>query len=107
MHPYDTSKRGGNAPRGLRIKRARDDFVSRLFNPSQASLLLRDEDDRSPNLPSATLEECNDNNCNYLSSNHHNFLNRLKNLGSTLIYLCGNSYVQLRGLTPLHLRGNS
>ena len=72
---YDTSKKGGNALRGLRIKRA-----SRLFNPPQASLLLRDEDDRSPNLPSATSEECNDNDCNYLSSNHHNFLNRLKNL---------------------------
>jgi len=39
------------------VKRARDDFVSRLFNPPQASLLLRDEDDRSPNLPSATSEE--------------------------------------------------
>jgi hypothetical protein len=72
-------KRGGNAPRGLPIKRARDDFVSKLFNPPQAILLLRDEDDRSPNLPSATSEECNDNDCNYLSSNHHIFLNRLKN----------------------------
>jgi len=41
-------KRGGNAPWGLRIKRARDDFVSRLFKPPQASLLLRDEDDPSP-----------------------------------------------------------
>jgi len=63
--------RGENAPWGLRIKRARDDFVSRLFNPPQASLLLRDKDDCSPNLPSATSEECNDNDCNYLSSNHH------------------------------------
>jgi len=46
---YDTSKKGGNALRGLRIKRA-----SRLFNPPQVSLLLRDEDDRCPNLPGAT-----------------------------------------------------
>jgi len=45
---YDTSKKGGNAPRGLRIIRA-----SRLFNPPQASLLLRGEDDRCPNLPGA------------------------------------------------------
>ncbi len=72
-------RRGENAPRGLQIKRARDDFVCRLFNPPQASLLLRDKDDRSPNLPSAISEECNDNNCIYLSSNHHIFLNRLKN----------------------------
>jgi hypothetical protein len=46
---YDTSKKGENAPRGLRIKRA-----SRLFNPPQASLLLRDKDDRCSNLPSAS-----------------------------------------------------
>jgi len=74
-------KRGGNAPQGLRINRARDDFVSRLFNPPQASLLLRDEDDRSPNLPSATSEESNDNDCNYLSSNHH-FFEVVKELSS-------------------------
>ncbi len=37
---YDTSKKGENAPLGLRIKRA-----NRWFNPPQASLLLRDEDD--------------------------------------------------------------
>jgi len=75
---YVTSIKGGNAPQGLQIKRARDDVW--LFNPPQASLLLRDEDDRCPNLPSATSEECNDNDCNYFSSNHHNFMNRLKNL---------------------------
>ncbi len=74
---YDTSKKGENALRGLRIKRARYDFVSRLFNPPQVSFLLRDKDDHSPNLPSATSEECNDNDCIYLSSNHHIFLNRL------------------------------
>ena len=53
---YDTSIKGGNALRGLRVKRARDDIW--LFNPPQASLLLRDEDDCCPNLPSATSEEC-------------------------------------------------
>jgi len=42
----DSSKKRGNAPWGLRIKRARDDYVSRLFNPPQASLLSRDKDDR-------------------------------------------------------------
>jgi len=72
-------KKGGNAPQGLRIKRARGDYVGYLIL-RKATLLLRDEDDRSPNLPSATSEECNDNDCNYLLSNHHNFLNRLKNL---------------------------
>jgi len=28
---YDTSKKGGNDPRGLRIKRARDDYVGYLI----------------------------------------------------------------------------
>jgi len=46
---YDTSKKGENAPLGLRIKRA-----NRWFNPPQASLLLRDEDDRCPNLAGAS-----------------------------------------------------
>ena len=31
MVRYDPSKKGGNAPRGLRIKRARDDYVSYLI----------------------------------------------------------------------------
>jgi len=31
MVQYDTSKKGGNAPQGLRIKRARDDYVGYLI----------------------------------------------------------------------------
>ena len=34
--------------------------LCRLFNPPQASLLLMVEEDHSPNLLSATSEECND-----------------------------------------------
>jgi len=50
---YDTSKKGGNASRGLRIKREKK-CLCRLFNPPQASLLLRNEDDRCRNLPGAS-----------------------------------------------------
>ena len=31
MVRYDQSKKGGNAPRGLQIKRARDDYVGYLI----------------------------------------------------------------------------
>ena len=77
---YVHHKRGGTLRRGYGLKEQEMTMCTRLFNPPQASLLLMVEDDHSPNLPSATSEECNDNDCNYLSSNNHNSLNRLKNL---------------------------
>ena len=75
--------KGGNAPQVLGMDYKSKRCLCRLFNPPQASLLLRDEDDRSPNLPSATSEECNDNDCNYLLSNHHNFFESFKEPSSS------------------------
>ena len=55
-------------------------MTTQVIQSSASLIVVKDEDDRCPNLPTATSEECNGNGCNYLLSNHHNFLNLFENL---------------------------